>query len=423
MCGLVGVIKQNMTLSYYSKFKDLMAIAQLRGDDGAGIISVPKGKDGEEIPHVNIKRTTWSSGHLVTLQDFDDVTKGDRSALFGHARQPTKGGSTLENVHPHRIENIILMHNGTMSHVGGKAVPQGKSDSKEIAKYLVDHPIEEFVDNSYGAYCLTWVDLKKQTINFIRNGERPLWFCEEKSTQMEGSTTDAFFWASELWMLQCTLARYPKYNKERMKYYQLPKDEHWEFPLNIPFSIPEPKITKCAKVIKSAVYDYGYSEHWSDVWDQEVTPRSTVTPPFNHAAGQNTNANLPVVRSSSATTSPGTNVFQYVPPEHRQPVVNVGTILFESQKAAMEARKKKEVRAQSAIFQEKTISDYACTDPKRVKDLVARGACVWCSQRPVLSAGTPTAIYPVRFAEDRREYICEDCISDVDVQRSFGFGT
>lgn len=444
MCGLVGLMKHNMSLGYINKFKDLMVFAQLRGEDGAGIMSVPKGTYGDDIKHVNIKRTTWSSAHLVTLSDFDEVTKGDRSALFGHARQPTKGGTSIDNIHPHRSDHIILMHNGTMSHVGGESVPQGKSDSKMIAKYLVSHSPQEFVDNSYGAYCLIWIDMNKQTMNFLRNSERPLWFAEEKFTQLENSSTDALFWASEAWMMQMALSRYAGYSKERMKYYSLPKDEHWEFPLNLPHTIPAPNVYECKKTIKVTHYDHqangyaGYGAWGGDEWgfdaweDQTPKKEDKVTPPFNHAAGQNTNANLPVVRNSVGTTNNGhrSDTFMYIPPEHRQPdkprTISIAGLLDESKRKAMQAAaandKKKEVRPQSAVFPEKKISDYACTEPKRVRDLVLANPCVWCSSRPVFSEGTPTTIYPVRFSDDRREYVCAECIGDTDIQRAFGLG-
>lgn len=448
MCGLAGVMKYNMAPSYISKFKDLFIMSQLRGDDGAGIMSVPKCiKDDEEVKNINVTRTVWSSAHLVTLKEFDDVTKGDRSALFGHARMPTKGGSTIDNVHPHRNHNIILMHNGTMSHVGGRHIAQGKSDSKEIAKYLVSHTPQEFVQNSFGAYCLMWIDTEKQTINFLRNNERPLWFAEEKFSSATNSATDALFWASELWMLQCGLSRYHSYNKDRYKYYQLPVDEHWAFPLNVPVLLEAPTKTECKKIIKSTTYtrgEYAYGGYgewgWGDVWeDQEPTPKEKATPPFNHAAGQNTNANLPAVINNAGPTTKAepsrTPPFRYIPPEYRGGQetdlngLSVQSVLDSSKRlalanAALNDKKtiQKEVRPQSAVFPERDIREFAVTDHKTVRDLVTVRPCVWCSTRPTFSAGKPVAVYPVRFADDRRDYVCEECIGDTDIQRAFGFG-
>jgi hypothetical protein len=441
MCGLAGVMKYNMAPSYYARFRDLMIMAQLRGDDGSGIISVPKGnKDDEEIPNVNITRTTWSSAHLVTLKNFDDVTKGDRSCLLGHARMPTKGGNDIENVHPHRSHDICLMHNGTMSHVGGTHIAQGKSDSKEIAKFLVSHTPQEFVQNSFGAYCLTWVDIKKQTINFLRNNDRPLWFAEEKFSSAETSSTDALFWASELWMLKITLSRSFGYNENRFKFYQLPVDEHWEFPLNVPVFLEAPKKTECKKIIKHtprATYysmygEYGYGAY--DAWDHDdQEPTGTSVVPFEKKADQSTSANSSAGTKSAVIIRPDKSPpFRYVPPEYRGGQdtdlngLSVQSILDQSKRMALANAamndKKKEEPAQSAVFQTRNIRELAVTDWKTVRGLVVARPCVWCTTRPPISEGKPTAVFPVRFADDRRDYVCEDCIEDPDIQRAFGFG-
>ena len=129
MCGIVGVMSDKLTLGDYLRFKDLFTLAQLRGDDGAGVAAVPRKTNVEQV---RIRKTTWSSGHLVTTSDFDQAVQGDNSILIGHARQPTKGGSKKEFVHPHISGNIILVHNGTMNYVDGKNVPVNESDSKMI---------------------------------------------------------------------------------------------------------------------------------------------------------------------------------------------------------------------------------------------------------------------------------------------------
>ena len=42
MCGLVGLMTEKIMLSDHLKFKDLMVLAQLRGEEGSGLIAIPK---------------------------------------------------------------------------------------------------------------------------------------------------------------------------------------------------------------------------------------------------------------------------------------------------------------------------------------------------------------------------------------------
>lgn len=448
MCGLVGVMNHNMSLSYYQKFKDLMTVAQIRGDDGSGIMSVPKGEYNKDISHVNVRRSTWSSGHLVTLKEFDEVVKGDRSILAGHARQPTRGASTIDNVHPHRSENIVLMHNGTMSHVGGTQVPAGQSDSKAIAKYLVDHSPQEFVQTSYGAYALVWVDLTKQTLNFLRNGERTLWFASDHYSSNENSATEALWWASEAGFMSLVLSRYVGYSKDRIKYFPLPKDEHWSFPLNVGHFIEKATIEKCEKKYAVSTYtgaDYGYGHWWEGYGDEEQTPR----PPFNHrASNQNASASSPGGSSaiSGGTTKPDTKAsepFVYIPPERRD-TASISMLVHESKRIALDNAAKNDKKviapgggtkvatfpeqvskllegAKVLSLPEKTVQDFACTDVKKLRHLIASSACVWCDVRPLFKEGKPPLIYPVRHTDNRNDYVCDGCIKDDDIQRAFGF--
>jgi hypothetical protein len=413
MCGITGVMGHNLGVLEVSKFKDLMVLSQLRGDDGAGMIAVPK---SNPVKKVNIRRTTWSSGHLVTTQDFDECIKGDVNILVGHARQPTKGGSKLENVHPHRAGNIILVHNGTMSHVNGNAIPQGESDSRMVCKAIAEVGPQKFVDNSYGAYCLVWIDLDKQTLNFLRNTERPLWLCEERATVLENSLVRNLFWASEGTFLQLTLGRYVSYSKERHKYFALPKDEHWSYPLHVTHALADATITKCEKTYKGST---GYYSTYNGDWESWVAGGNDVVP-------------------FAKDTTKNNGGFVYRPPEYRGgvgtgvdrvssvPLVNASSIIARSKAEALSETKRKEGGSQSAIFPEtKGLDYYACKDNRRITDLLGAGSCVWCEVRPLIladDAGTKKypKIFPVRYTDSRNEYVCETCVEDKDVQRMVG---
>lgn len=434
MCGIVGVMTEKLTLGDYLRFKDLFTLAQLRGDDGAGIITVPK---KQHVQNVRVRKTTWSSGHLVTTGDYDDAIKGDNSMLIGHARQPTRGASKMEFVHPHSSDGICLVHNGTMTTIDGKTIPNNESDSKLICKMIATQGVEEFVDKSYGAYCLVWVDINTQTINFLRNAERPLWMVEQRFSSMSESVTH-LWWASELWMVYQALSRYPGYSKETMKAFSLPVNEWWSFPLTISgYALKAPTIKKVEKKYQCVTYPH------SDVWDAEFESNTNVG-----GTGANTsvgpflgnNSNEPQ-KSGSGTTN-GSPLFKYTPPEYRRAedavsypaVVSVARILERSKQdaelATAQAEEKAKEKPTSATFPkgsvdfayDESLDKYAETDQKRVMALVSHSSCIWCETKPSFVTGKITKIFPVRFATDRRDYACSECIKDLDIQRMVGIG-
>jgi len=431
MCGIVGVMGHNLGYGELQKFKDLMVLAQLRGDEGAGMIAVPK----KSVIHSNairVKRTTWSSGHLVTTSDYDECVKGDTNILIGHARQPTKGSTKIENVHPHRFEDVILVHNGTMTYVGDESVPKDASDSKMVCRTIAKKGPQGFADSSWGAYCLVWIDLRNQTLNFLRNNERPLAICEERNSIMESSPVRNFWWASEAGFLHMALGRYSNFVKEKHKFYFLPKNEHWSFPLDVKTNLADATITKCERTPFAS--STPYASDWEGWLGENQTPLER-----NRSVATQNSGSVPSV----AITRPGNAGFSYVPPEHRQrntgtdravgtPVTSINcALVFSNSKRDAELatakaereRLAKEAAVNSGTFLGRETSDldyYACKDKKKIVDLVSGAPCVWCSQKPLFVEGKSPKIFPVRFTDTRGEYVCEGCIQDLDVQRMVG---
>lgn len=430
MCGLVGVMKRDLGLGEVNRFRDLYTVAQLRGDDGAGMFVVPRAGPNKPVPlngkhGIKTARTTWSSGHLVTTKEFYDAIKCDASIMVGHARQPTRGGSTLEMVHPHRAGHIIMVHNGTMNYVNGNSLKTGESDSKAICRALFEGDPQKFVQNSYGAYALIWVDLEKQTLNFLRNDERPLWFCEEKDTMVNGQVT-TLWWASEPWMMTMTLSRYPSYNKDKMRVFQLPKNEHWSFPLDVDYFLNEATVEKCEKKYSVSTYNdgaaYGYGGYngrdaW-EAWDDAT--------PFVGGTTKNTKTETSTALRVIGT-SDKSDQFSYIPPEHRQTtgerLAAYPSVVLKSSKAnadlaSAKATKKEDVP--QADFFRKDLSFFQVKNYVEAVDLINAGPCCWCSTSPPFVSDVTPKIYPVRFSADKKDYICHECLKDEDAQRMLG---
>lgn len=439
MCGLVGVMGKQLGLGDIKKFKDLMTLAQLRGEDGAGVMTVPDPK-GQDFK-VRYGKTTWSSGHLITTKEFYDTIKDDVHIVAGHARAPTKGGTDIKSVHPHRSEHIYLMHNGTMHYVGGNTVKDTESDSKLVAKCIADRGIEYFVQESFGAYCLVWIDLKDNTLNFLRNEDRPLTLGFEHFTQMAGSQVSQLWWASEMWMIPTVLSRYHGYNKERYEFKSLPKNEHWSYPLETGFSLKDPTIVTRERKTKTSypsIYT-GYYEGWEDADQDPVIPFDVTARNKKNDSNGLPRSSTPINGSTNGTTrANNTNGFSYIPPEHRggsgtnssatDAFISPAKILSDSKLIADIATKKakdKEAGSNQSTFpvqatDKARFMEFRCKHRVEAMDRISAGSCVWCSLRPTIIAGQEIEIYPVRYTERKQDYVCAECITDLDVQRMVG---
>lgn len=427
MCGLAGVMSRNLDVTQLQKFKDIYTIAQIRGDTGAGVAVVPL-QTGQSIRHVGIRRTAWSSGHLVTTSDFYDACKKPCSIVVGHARAPTRGGSDIKNVHPHRSGDIILVHNGTMTTVDKVSVTIGQkhTDSAMIAECIAEKGPHHFVENSIGAYALVWIDLKKQTLNFLRNSERSLWLGMEKDTAINGKLA-AVWWASEMPMMMYPMSRYTGYVKERMEYKSLPTNEWWSWPLDVQHNIVEPTVEKCEKKLYAVGHDYG---HWAYGEYDEYEPARTTSRASSLEKGSGSVNSGAVSRPSTVTSG----TFRYTPPEYRggekdtgeaakATFLSVPEILNRRKAMASRASGRAQADEDMADNQKRTkyLLEYACKDDEEVALRLKKGACVWCNETPTeIIEGIPPTIFPIKHTENRFEYVCSSCITDDNVQSFVG---
>ncbi|RDB35238.1 MAG: glutamine--fructose-6-phosphate transaminase (isomerizing) [Spirobacillus cienkowskii] len=99
MCGVIGYIGSGATPEFfYNALKRL----EYRGYDSAGIAMM-------DSTGVFIQR---AEGKLLNLQKKLDKFPSSTKIGIGHTRWATHGKPSEANAHPHRSENIILLHNG-----------------------------------------------------------------------------------------------------------------------------------------------------------------------------------------------------------------------------------------------------------------------------------------------------------------------
>ncbi len=213
MCGLCGMISTALNTEEIDAFRDLMAVSTLRGGFGAGLVAVPTAPTFEiEI----LKHASFTAAELSYSPEFDAIHKEKAvCTLLGHARQPTKGGLSLDDAHPHIWKNVIGMHNGTLTSVMGQAVDD-KNDSKMLFRSIAEKGLQETIKSTEGSYSICYIDKEAKELVFLRNSHRPLFFAHV-------GNLNTLFWASEAAFLTTVLNRRFK-NRGKLDLYRLPEN-------------------------------------------------------------------------------------------------------------------------------------------------------------------------------------------------------
>lgn len=197
MCGLVGVFG-DLGISEKKIFSTMLQLDVIRGKDSTGIFSVDD-KGECEVHKLAITPTdfleTSAAQRLITHAD---------SALFGHNRAATRGKVNRSNAHPFQHGAITMMHNGTLRSVYNlDSHAKFDTDSEAIAYNLsIIEPDEAptLIEKLNGAFALIWHDARDNSINIVRNSERPLHY-------METVRGDAVYFSSELGILYASATR------------------------------------------------------------------------------------------------------------------------------------------------------------------------------------------------------------------------
>lgn len=205
MCGLVAVVSKSSSgfiKSQCEMFHELLYVDNFRGDDSTGVFMVDRTGDLEMIKEAS------SAPDFVRRHEFDVMMRNTFSrgrAIVGHNRKATKGTINDVNAHPFVVDDkIVLVHNGTL--YGDYKKLAGAGNDVDVDSHAIAHiihqkgdDVEAALQEVNGAYALIWFDMEKQTLNFIRNAQRPLHFLD---------TGTEWVWASEKNMLDWMVSRH-----------------------------------------------------------------------------------------------------------------------------------------------------------------------------------------------------------------------
>lgn len=225
MCGLSGVLSQSISYNEENMFRDLLNISSTRGFQGSGAIVYQKPSNiFRGTGTIRTIRSKHISGALAYSDELGELLRPSCSALVGHARWPTKGGTDEKALHPHRFDHITGVHNGTLWKAAGQDV-KDQSDSAMFFRAVAEVGIREAIRETRGAYAFIWVDEDAETLNFLRNSQRTLFF----KNIGYNKNIQTLFWASEVGMLDFVFGR--SYKHQNVWDTFMPEDTLISYPL------------------------------------------------------------------------------------------------------------------------------------------------------------------------------------------------
>lgn len=194
MCGLVGIITSKHEQKYEDLFTQGLVLDTIRGKHSTGV-AVVQGGDCEthKLPVPGIDFIDSKS-----YKDILQFTALHRPvAMMGHNRAATLGKVNKVNSHPFDVGPIVGMHNGTLRrYTKLEGYGEFGTDSETLFDHLSRNSLNNTLNNTEGAYCLVWWEAESNSVNIIRNSERPLFMAtlKGKDTVVYGSELEMIMW-------------------------------------------------------------------------------------------------------------------------------------------------------------------------------------------------------------------------------------
>jgi hypothetical protein len=245
MCGNVGAAGV-LLMKQEKVVKELLIVDSLRGIDSTGVAVIARNYE------VKVAKQVGNPYELMDSAKYNAAMSGANSCIIGHNRWGTQGKVNKANAHPFEFDTIVGAHNGTLTTKYKLHEHQYHDvDSAALYNHLDQKGLEDLMANLAGAWALVWWDKVLNTLNFLRNKERPLYLCWDK-------TGSCMFWASEYWMLSGVLSRNEiEFNKIEL----LPEDVHVSIEIGKDGKLEKPKLRNCASThvfSNNTAYSYNH---------------------------------------------------------------------------------------------------------------------------------------------------------------------
>lgn len=200
MCGIVGVACSGpMTVPLKELFQNLLYHDVVRGHHATGIAAVDTNNKG-----ISVVKAALPASEFLQQPEPQELFahKHNYNIYLGHNRFATSGSKSEDaNAHPFQWGHIVGVHNGSLRNQS--LLDDHKDfevDSSNIFWHMAIHGLDDTISKLNGAYSLVWYDSQENSLNFIRNSERPMVIA-----RLTGGAT---VWASEMGMLRWLIKRH-----------------------------------------------------------------------------------------------------------------------------------------------------------------------------------------------------------------------
>lgn len=267
MCGIVGVASPTaMNHQMKEFFQSLLFHDVVRGHHATGVVGI------DTIDRsIEVQKKAVPSPLFLEDKDLMDPLfniKHNYNIYIGHNRWATSGAKDADvNAHPFVRGDVVGVHNGSLRNQ--RLLDDAKDfivDSDNLMYQLNKSGLDDTLAKADGAYALVWYDKRDNTLNFIRNSERPL--------AIGQLSNGSWVWASEMGMLRWLIARHKSlswatYKEEEVEYtklYSLEVGQHMRFEFaDKSRSLPVPRLVKKTLPVFPTQSYNGYTgyEHYS----------------------------------------------------------------------------------------------------------------------------------------------------------------